>query len=464
MRLKKGLLILFAVLVVLALAVYFISANDDKAGEDDDLTKEKIIDLIIDDVKAVTVVNGSETYVVEREKAGEDIWILTTPEDFSYESSEVRSIVYNIYSITANRLVDDAATDFAQYGLDKPVTVKVETNSGAEHTLEIGNKTPTSDDRYARLNGSPKVYTIGSYVASKLVFDRDALRSTAIFTSDAEEISKLVMYKNGIKTMEAAKDSNDSWQISYPVIARADADSITLVLESIDIISVVDFVKADSEPEKDFGLDNPKYAIEFESDTEKGILYLGNEEGSCFYAKKSDSDDIFTVYSDYLDYVDKPIKEFVDGFVYLINIDEVSAIDVIMDGYVLDIEMETGSEEANNDKFYVNGRDASMVDETDRQPFRQYYEGLIAIQQSDVIPDAVAVGEAEITITFTLKSEPGVMKIEYIPKDDFNYYVNKNGKYSGLIVSKSEFDKEGGLRQKYSELMEWLDKSSVPAG
>ncbi len=458
MRLKKGLLILFAVLVVLALAVYIMSKNEDKAGEDDDLNEEKIIDLLINDVKAVTVVNGSETYVVEREKAGEDIWILTTPEDFNYESSEVRSIVYNIYSITANRLVDEAATDLAQYGLDKPITVKVETNAGAEYTLEIGNKTPSSDDRYARLKGSPKVYTIGSYVASKLVFERDALRSKTIFTSDAEEISKVVMYKNGSKTMEAAKDSNDSWQISYPVIARADADSIGLVLESIDIISAVDFVKADSEPEKDFGLDNPKYAIEFEAETEKGTLYLGREESSVFYAKKSGSDDIFTVYSDYLDFVDKPIKEFVDGFVFLVNIDEVSAIDVSMDGYALDIEMETGSEEANDDKFYVNGRDASMVDETDRQPFRKYYEGLIAIRQSDVIPDAVPVGEAEITITFTLKSEPGVMKIEYISKDDFNYYVNKNGKYSGLIASKSEFDKEGGLRQKYSELMEWLNK------
>ena len=354
---------------------------------------------------------------MNREKDCEDNGSLQ-PRDFDYNSTEVRSIVYNIYSITAVRLVEEAAADFAQYGLDKPVTVTVSTNGGAEYTLEIGNKTPSSDNRYARLKDSPKVYTIGSYEAGKLVFERVALRSKEIFASSSEDITKVVTYKNGEKTLEAAKDESDNWQISFPVIAKADSDAISMILDCIDSINAVDFIDENSEPNQDFGLKNPKYAIEFESETEKAVLYLGNEDDYVFYARKSGSEEVFTVYSSYLDFIDKPIKEYADRYVYLVNIDEVSAVDVSMDGYTLDIDMQTGAEEYTDDKFYVNGRDASMLDENDRQPFRNYFEGLISILQTDVIPEAVAQGEAEIVITFTLKSEPGVMKIEYIRGND----------------------------------------------
>jgi hypothetical protein len=50
------------------------------------------------------------------------------------------------------------------------------------------------------------------------------------------------------------------------------------------------------------------------------------------------------------------------------------------------------------------------------------------------------------------------MKVEFYSKDKDYYYVVKNGKYSNLLVLKSQFDKAEGVRPTYKTLMDLINK------
>lgn len=77
---------------------------------------------------------------------------------------------------------------------------------------------------------------------------------------------------------------------------------------------------------------------------------------------------------------------------------------------------------------------------------------------SEVEPGAKPEGKPEVIITYYLKKAPGTMKVEYIPKDANNYYVVKNGKYSGIVVAKKKFDEPDGLRDTYKKLVQAMSK------
>lgn len=188
---------------------------------------------------------------------------------------------------------------------------------------------------------------------------------------------------------------------------------------------------------------------------------MGQEikENSEIYVMQEDEKEVYTISLDPFTFLDKPLKEIVEVFAYITNIWDVDKIVVEMDGYMANCELQTDpDQDTDKDKFFLNGKDASMKDENDRQPFRTYYQSLIGVTLSEIEPDANPSGEAEITFTYYRKVEPKVMKVEFIPKDDRYYYVKRNGKYSGILVEKKKFDEPEGVRESYRKLMEVMNK------
>ena len=470
MKLYRNAIILVVVLAILA-GAYAFAKNVKKDGEDDASDSEilRIFDLETDKIVEITLENkdGKSVFVKETVKekdeegneAEKKVWKASSPADLKIDSSSINSIAINFSSLRADKVIEENATDLSQYGLDDPVRISVKMDDGTVKTLEVGNKTPTESGYYAKEKDSSNVYLIGTYEGGKFTISKNDFRDKTLFTFEAADVKTLTLERQGSIVFTANKVDNYEWQIVEPIQADANVSSISPMIEAISATKIKEFIEENPADLSKYGLTNPRYSFEFETSSGKNKLILGNEKtkDTDIYAKLDSNDEVFTISLTDYTFLDKPFKEIVDAFAYIVSIWDVSEIEVKIDGQTINCTVDsTEGGDSENDKFTVNGKDATMEDEDGNQPFRKFYQALIGITLADVELDAQPQGEAEVIFTYKLKKAPYTMKVEFIPKDNLYCYVVKNGVYSGITVEKSKFDE---VRTTYKTMMEVIEKA-----
>ncbi|HHV96032.1 MAG TPA: DUF4340 domain-containing protein [Clostridiaceae bacterium] len=462
LKLYKNAIILVVVVALLA-GVYGVVSYIKSKEQTERKTYDKLIDLSSLDMQELTIERENEKLVFVRDE-NDNEWKLKYPENIKYNPSKLSSAAINFSSVFADKLIEENATDLSIYGLDKPVTVTAKMKDGRVESLEIGNLTPTGGAYYVKKKGENTVYITDTFTIDKVRLTINDIRETTLFNVTNEDFKELAMTRKGQLVFRAKyEDENEKWVLTEPIRGNANISAIYPMLDAIIQTQIDKFVEQDPQDLNKYGLDKPSYELEFETVDGKTRMLLGKEdtENSLIYMMIDGISEVYTISSKPFTFLDKPIEEIVESFAYIVNIWDVERIEVEMDGYKLDLKLETDPDkDTDKDKFYVNGKDASMKDENGKQPFRAYYQALIGVTLDKVEPDAQPVGEAEITFTYYLKIEPKVMKVEFIPKDDRYYYVVRNGEYSGLVVDKRKFDQPEGVRESYKKLMAALNSAS----
>ena len=466
MKLYRNAIILLVIVALLGGAYYFISNRNVPEDNSEDYNSDiiKLSDYTSDKVESLTLKNPDGTFVIVKKDTE---WVISSPAGFNGDSSVLSSIVINAGSLTADKLVEENAQDLSVYGLDNPVLITVKLNDGKEFTVEIGDKTPTKGGYYVKLSGESKVYVIGSYTGDKLVIGKNGMKSKALYTITTDMITQLSMDRNGENVFASVKGAEESWSLTQPIKGSVNTTALYPMLEALAATAVSEFVEESASDLSKYGLDKPSYVFDFNTTTAGAFkLLLGDEKtkGSEFYAKLDGSDEVFVINSSAYNFLDKPLTEIVEVFAYIVNIDQVTKIDLTMEGKTTSMTLDVykdaeGKSDNDKDKFTVNGVDASGKDENDDQPFRKFYQELIGISLDEIDVNGKPEGSPEISIKYTLKADPGTMQVDFISKDANYYYVVKNGEYSGLLVKKSKKDLGVlGMKESYSKLMEFLSK------
>jgi len=457
MKLFRNAVLLLVVLGLLTGAYFLVKSKktSDTAGSTENKAL-KMLDLGTDQLTGITLENRDGKFVfVKRDKE----WVLSFPEGLKIDKSRIEALASELSGLTASKLIEEDAKDLAQYGLDKPSTVSATLSDGSLKTVELGDRTPAGDGYYVKLKGSGKVYTVDSYTGDKLNSRKNDIRDRTVFTAKAEEITGFSMDKAG-KTVFAAKKEDDNWVLTLPLDANADMSSLGIIFNSVLNVTVKDFVEDNPPDSGKYGLKNPSYSIEVETAKGKTRIDLGSEKekGSLIYGRIGTSNEVVTFDEGSLNFLDKPLKEIMEVFAYIVNISDVDKITVEMDGKTDVFDIQTDKDDKDKDRFYFNGKDISALkNDKGSQLFREYYEALIGVTMDDVEIGANPSGKADITLTYFLKKAPGTMKVEFIPKDGSYYYVMKNGKYSNIIVARKKFDETSGVRGVYKKLVEAME-------
>jgi hypothetical protein len=454
--------VILVIIVALLTGAYFLVRNN-KVNQQDVQTKqyEKLSDYLSTDLESVTLENKSGTFVIVK-KDGD--WALSVPSDLRYDSSVLSSIVVNSASIIVDKVVEESAEDFSIYGLDDPAVATIKAKDGTSVTVEIGNQTPTGGGYYAKLKDKSKVCVISKYTGDKLLSGRNDIRTKQLFDMKTDDIKKFGLNRKGWNVFISEK-ADDKWNMVTPIEGDMNESSFLPMLDALVNTQVTEFVEDSAGDLSVYGLDKPAYELIFSTEAAGEMrLQIGLElkDNYTMYAKLDSVDEIFTIDASQFAFLDKPLKEIVSIFAYIVNIQDVKKIDLTMDGKTTHMELdvfldEEGNMDSDKDKFYVNGIDASGKDENGKQPFRKFYQALIGvcIDEIDLEGDPSG-GKADITIDYTLKD--GTMKVEFIPKDENFYYVVRNGEYAGVLVktrNKVDFGIEG-MKQAYDTMMEFL--------
>jgi len=285
-------------------------AEKAKEGQPAKDAPPKILSLSADMVKEIDITRreGEQT-VVRFNDQGK--WDITSPKPLPADPAAVASITSTASNLTADRVVEDNATDLASYGL-APALLQVtfHTKDNKTSKLLIGDATPTGSNVYAKLDGNPRLYVMAAY--SKSVFDKVAqdLRDKRLLSFIQDKISRIELTAHK-QTLEFGKVSDAQWQIIKPKVMRADG------LQVDDLITKLKGAQMDpGTTEASIKAD----AAKFNSGTAAGVAKITDSTGTQvlevrkvkddYYAKSSAVEGFFKVGKDLGEALDKPLEDY----------------------------------------------------------------------------------------------------------------------------------------------------------
>ncbi len=233
---NRGLIIAALVLAALLGLLYWSNRHprSDNANVTPTNTSEappKILSLKADDITRVELKKkAGDQLVLSRDSNGK--WQITSPKTTSVDESAVGSMVGVLVGLTSERLVEDKATNLAQYGLAEPtLEITLTDKNSATRKLLFGDDTPTNDGVYVQLDGDPRVFTITTYVRTSIDRGLNDLRDKRLITAEADKITRVELITKQ-QTIEFSRDK-EQWQILKPTPLRADGAKVDELVRKI---------------------------------------------------------------------------------------------------------------------------------------------------------------------------------------------------------------------------------------
>ncbi|HEY6343150.1 MAG TPA: DUF4340 domain-containing protein [Bryobacteraceae bacterium] len=313
-------------------------AKADKPAKD---TSPKIVSLKDADIKQIEITkkDGDPT-VLKKNDAGQ--WAIDAPKAMPADQNSVSSVAGAAGNLSSDRVVDDnvGAGDLSTYGLSPAaVTVKFTMKDGKATTVLFGDKTPSGNDVYAKVEGDPRLFTTFSY--SKDSFDKTYkdLRDKRLMTFDKDKTSRVELAEAGQAPIEFGRIDSNTWQILKPKPARADS------------FQVEDLLGRAKDSEMNASLsddDEKKYVATFGSSPPLATLTVTDPSGAQklevrkskddYYAKSSQVEGVQKLSQDFGKMFEKKLDDFRNKKLFDFGFNDPSHIEIKDNGKTTDID------------------------------------------------------------------------------------------------------------------------------
>jgi len=203
----------------------------------------------------------------------------------------------SLSSLNSDRLVEEKASNFNQYGLSEPtLQIGVTEKNSKTHQLLVGDDTPTNNGAYVRVEGDRRVFTLAAYNKTTLDKSVNDLRDKRLLTLESDKISRIELIANK-QEIEFGRNK-DQWQILRPKPLRADSAQVDELLRKL----------TDAKMESGSETDSKKTASAFTSGARVAIAKLTTDSGTQvlelrknkdeYYAKSSVVDGVYKASND----------------------------------------------------------------------------------------------------------------------------------------------------------------------
>jgi Domain of unknown function (DUF4340) len=284
------------IVMVLVLAglvgyIYFVDSEREPSGT---TAREKLFtSLEADDIEEVQVKSADgETTRLQKTDGN---WQLVEPVKTAADTNEITSIASSLASLEIQRVVDENPSDLKQYGLE-PARVEVGFRATGEKELrrvQIGEKTPTGSDLYARLPDQKRVFLVSSFLDSTFNKNTFALRDRRILVFDRAMVDGLELTSGTSKTR--LTKSSSEWRLASPISARADFAAVEGALERLSSTQMQGIVDPEGKDLAKYGLTRPTGTITVNTGSSSATLILGSTDNALLFAKDGSRPMVFTI-------------------------------------------------------------------------------------------------------------------------------------------------------------------------
>jgi hypothetical protein len=321
----KGLLISVVLLAVLGGIVWWSNRRQAEAGKSPTDAAKKMISVAEDQVQQIKTKKVTGEVIDLQRKDGK--WEMVQPKPLPADQDAVSSMLSNLTSLNADKVIEEKAADLKAYGLDDPtLDIQVTRKDGKSDHLLVGDDTPTGSGAYAKLANDPRVFSIASFVKSSLDKTPNDLRDKRLLRFDSDKLSRVELQAKG-QTFEFGKNASGEWQIVKPRPLRADFSAVdTLVNKLRD--AKLDPLNMDEDAAKKFD-SGAKTAVATVTDAGgTQTLEVRKDSTSAYYAKSSVVEGVHKIGADVGDSLDKGLDDFRNKKVFDFGFSDPSKLEI----------------------------------------------------------------------------------------------------------------------------------------
>ena len=232
MRGGKSFLVLVVVAAAIAAYVYFVESKRDPAESADTVKHEKIWTL--DSAKVEELELKAAGGDVTKLKKNGAVWQITSPEPGEADQEAVGTVLSAISSLESPKVVDENAASLAGFELE-PARIRVSAKLAGETAakqLDLGTKTPTGADLYARIDGQKKVFLVGGSLEDQLNRTTFDLRDKTVLKFDREKADSLKVEPGTARRCRSSRRApkNGGWRRRW---TRADFGVIDGIISKL---------------------------------------------------------------------------------------------------------------------------------------------------------------------------------------------------------------------------------------
>ncbi len=448
-RIKIAIIILAAAIVA-AIGIFFIAnyfndkSIEESEAEDNKLRMSKFNN---DNAKKIDINIEGKDYVIEYIKGSG--WELTNTDEFLINDAIPSAICSSMSNLTAVRILD--STDKSRYGLNEPTKVTVYADDEA-YTVLIGDPTPTYENFYAMKENDDKIYLIEFTDGSVLSPTKDDLKFRYLYPYSFYNVTGFTLW-NGAETDEnivfsMANSTDSGWSMVKPYEDDSVySTQITTFLNRTSADSINSFVQENC-TEADYskyGFDDPKYVFEISTADETTKVIFGDytNNDTEIYALYPQSGQVVTFLSNGVTTLGFQTLDMMNTPIFSTYITRVVSVELKMPDAEATMTI-SGSEQG----YALN---ENKVDENAEKQFVAFFDSFnTATAEATEFAKEPTSDEAALTIRYTLTNNV-LTDINYIPvPGSDNYWVTRDGGYTGYVVNKSVIDK---IISSYDELV-----------
>jgi hypothetical protein len=322
----RGLIVAVVILAGLGGVLYW--SQHRKPPADNAATSTSATPMILKvntvDVTQLTVKQKqADPVVLQRVDANK--WQITQPKPYRADQETVAGMLSTLSGLSANRVVEDKASNLKQYGLDPPAAeLDIAGKGQGTRQLLLGDDTPTGGDVYAALAGDPRVFTVSSYNKTSLAKSLNDLRDKSLLTVDADKVSHVELVRKG-QEIEFGR-TKDGWQILKPPSLREDNTALSQLVSGL-TSARIDLSAGTSDAATEFVKGTPIATAKVTADTGTQTIEV-RENKNDYFAKSSAVDGPVKVDSTLGTALDKNLDDFRNKKLFDFNFDEPTKLEL----------------------------------------------------------------------------------------------------------------------------------------
>ena len=392
MRGARSLLILLVIAGAFGAYLYFVEAKRDPLDTGE--KRDKVFAVEADKIEEITIKSESGDRTTLKKDGGG--WQIAAPAGAPADPTEASGISTNLSTLEQQRVVDENPKELKDFGLAEPRIEITFKEGGKEQTLQIGSKTPTGNDLYAKIASQPKVFLIAAYLESTFNRSTFDLRDKTVLKVDAQQVDSLeIAAEAGAKKFTKV---NGAWQLTSPAEPRSDAAGIDTVVSRV--LNAQMKALAPAKDSKEYGFDKPAATVRIGTGSSQATLLIGNaaEEGSV-YAKDAARAEIFTIEAGILDDVKKAPSEFRQKDLFDARSFNTTKVEIVRGGATWTFEKvkEKGKDGAETEKWVQRTPATKDADADKMNTLLTTLTGA----RADAFVDKAPAAKPEVTVTLT---------------------------------------------------------------
>jgi hypothetical protein len=298
MRGGRSLIALLVLALGLGAYVYFVESERDLT--DPATLKDKVFAVEAGTIEEVEVRSASGE-VTTLSKSG-DAWQIVAPVTAPADEFTVSSIVSTLETLDVQRALDDSPSSVAAFGLEPPRFSVVFRIAGdtTPRRLDVGTKTPTGSDLYARVEGEPRLFLIAGYLEDTLSRSTFDLRDKSVLDFARDGVDAIEVAPAGEPAVRLTRTGAD-WRLMAPITAPVDASAVDAILNRAAQATFKAVAGGETTPPsaaelRAFGLDNPRLVLHLGAGSTRASLAIGGtQDETSRYARDLSKPLVFTV-------------------------------------------------------------------------------------------------------------------------------------------------------------------------